>query len=546
MRGILAKYLKMKFGIEAKPWKHQEETWYALTKYCGEKPILLKAPTSSGKTEAALIPFLYQFLEEDWFLAPSLIYVLPNKTLIYFQAERIKELVKLLNLDLSVNVDLGGIYPGKTFMFGDIVLTTIDAFFFSFFGKRTIKYRYSEETTGKYLFPSGSIASSFIVFDEVQMYQDEYYYTPRILGKVLKILSDTNIPLLIMTATMPTVLKETIFEVDPYPVESEHSVERRIELSPREETIADILKNLKDNLGERNLIVLNTVKRAITVFEHIIHDDDIRNEFEVILLHSKMRYIVRRAREKELREKEGKKIILIATQVVESGLDADFDFIITEIAPMDALIQRIGRVGRRRGEGRGLILDVEDSLPYPEEYIMRTWEYINYEIDTSKLSTLLNDMNRAQQALDFVYTEIPKLDKDISKLLKSTLKAFEALSPLINYDLLEPQVRPKLYITLLYLEDYERTFKVFELQNNSFNISYRGKKLEKYPFLIHDDGYAYLVLFESIRGGVKVDLRPVESIRPQAIYLINEEYYRIIDVDGENYDIGLIEPERKR
>lgn len=47
--------------------------------------------------------------------------------------------------------------------------------------------------------------------------------------------------------------------------------------------------------------------------------------------------------------RKGRKVILVATQVVEASVDVDFDFMITEISPIDSQIQRWGRVFRSRG-----------------------------------------------------------------------------------------------------------------------------------------------------------------------------------------------------
>jgi len=44
------------------------------------------------------------------------------------------------------------------------------------------------------------------------------------------------------------------------------------------------------------------------------------------------------------------KVILVATQVVEASVDADFDFMVTEISPIDSQIQRWGRVFRSRDD----------------------------------------------------------------------------------------------------------------------------------------------------------------------------------------------------
>lgn len=44
-------------------------------------PILIKAPAGSGKTEAVLAPFLHQFIDNKFQIAPRMVYVLPMSVL---------------------------------------------------------------------------------------------------------------------------------------------------------------------------------------------------------------------------------------------------------------------------------------------------------------------------------------------------------------------------------------------------------------------------------------------------------------------------------
>jgi CRISPR-associated endonuclease/helicase Cas3 len=105
--------------------------------------------------------------------------------------------------------------------------------------------------------------------------------------------------------------------------------------------------------GKRVLVVTNRVARAQVHFDALTEDPALR-DVPVILLHSRFRRCDRAALEHELMalEKrcaaEERPCVAVATQVVEVSLDLSFDAMITDAAPLDALVQRFGRVNRRR------------------------------------------------------------------------------------------------------------------------------------------------------------------------------------------------------
>lgn len=105
-------------------------------------------------------------------------------------------------------------------------------------------------------------------------------------------------------------------------------------------------------------ILTNTVKRAQEVYGVLTEIKD--EETDVILYHARFPMGQREDIEKMCLSKFGKefdaqrpkKAILVATQVVEQSLDIDFDGMLTELAPIDLLLQRSGRVHRHRSRNR--------------------------------------------------------------------------------------------------------------------------------------------------------------------------------------------------
>ena len=100
-------------------------------------------------------------------------------------------------------------------------------------------------------------------------------------------------------------------------------------------------------------IIVNTVKRAQDIADKC---SEIFGEELVFLLHSNFIATERVNKEKELLNMIGKgasrpvRKIIIGTQVIEQSLDIDFDVMISDLAPMDLLIQRIGRLHRHEIE----------------------------------------------------------------------------------------------------------------------------------------------------------------------------------------------------
>lgn len=125
-----------------------------------------------------------------------------------------------------------------------------------------------------------------------------------------------------------------------------------------------------------SLAVLNTVERAQAVFAELVRQSKGPNP-ELLLLHSRFRGCERQVLEQRLHRAlpPGGRIV-VATQVVEAGVDLSAHTLVTELAPWPSVVQRLGRCNRR-GEAAGarafwVDLDGHAAAPYPPDDLDQT------------------------------------------------------------------------------------------------------------------------------------------------------------------------------
>ncbi|MEM4658074.1 MAG: DEAD/DEAH box helicase, partial [Candidatus Methanosuratincola sp.] len=201
-------------------------------------------------------------------IAPRLIYTLPMRVLVDSVANRIKEYIGRLRLDISVDVHHGDV-PNSPFFISDIVVTTLDQFLYGFSrASRQVGYHLDV--------PAGAIASSLVVFDEAHMYRDSFTFS--IMRALMEILYTSKIPFVVITATMPTSLGDSLFEhIREYNIVTTESFDlgNSASIFIKEEPIYENGEvKIDDELFEKikskkTLIVLNQVTRAQKVYESI-------------------------------------------------------------------------------------------------------------------------------------------------------------------------------------------------------------------------------------------------------------------------------------
>ena len=226
------------------------------------------------------------------------------------------------------------------------------------------------------------LAGKVVVIDECHAYDA---YMNCYLDRALNWLGEYRVPVILLSATLPAKRRTELVTAylnrktlpdapwktcrgyplltwtDGKQVQQTgiplHTPPRRVMMeSLTEEHLPEMLQNALREGGCAGVIV-NTVRKAQDLAARLREE---LPEFEVLVFHAQFLMPDRAEKEQRLMERIGKRstpaqrdrLIVVGTQVLEQSLDIDFDYMITELCPMDLLLQRIGRLHRHPGRAR--------------------------------------------------------------------------------------------------------------------------------------------------------------------------------------------------
>lgn len=226
---------------------------------------------------------------------------------------------------------------------------------------------------------SFALAGKVVVLDEVHSYDA---YTGTLLDGLVKRLRELGCTVIVLSATLTAARRAALFGSDSpagdgYPlltgVRSDGTMVVRELVPPPSRAVrlrwldASVESPLtaaieKARTGCNVLCIANTVATAQEWFRTVKAAMS-ENEFPVGLLHSKFTGTDRERIENGWLAKLGKPTesdadqrphgsILVATQIVEQSVDIDADWMLSELAPADMLLQRLGRLWRHDREAR--------------------------------------------------------------------------------------------------------------------------------------------------------------------------------------------------
>jgi len=296
----------------------------------GDDVLWLRAPTGTGKTEALLL------WAGD---TERLLYLLPTQATVNAMWQRLKKVYG--------EEEVGLAHGRASYMLRqEADQDSLDARLFgSVFARpvtvATLDQYILAHLHGRHWEERRTLArQATIVVDEVHTYE------PYTLGLLLAALErEQPARLAVASATLPTSLlqlfpKGKLIDAEP---ELWQRARHRLKLhdSPLDSCVDEVVAAARD--GQRVLVVANTVRQAQELYRIIKSE---LGPSDVHLLHSRFTFRDRQRKERQA-ESPAPGTVFIATQVVEVSLDISYDVLFTEVAPMDALVQRMGRVNRR-------------------------------------------------------------------------------------------------------------------------------------------------------------------------------------------------------
>lgn len=216
------------------------------------------------------------------------------------------------------------------------------------------------------------LAHKTVIFDEIHAY-DTYMST--LFQRLLSWLKAEGTSVIMLSATLPHSTRRSLLAswgvTEAEPVEDYPAItyargeqqgmlfpaagqDRTVRLASLERSPDALVLALRQELssGGCAAVLCNTVGRAQDVYRHLLQAKLVPED-DLTLFHARFPLAWRERIEADVLRRYGKSSlpkerrgIVVATQVIEQSLDLDFDLMVTDLAPVDLVLQRAGRLHR--------------------------------------------------------------------------------------------------------------------------------------------------------------------------------------------------------
>lgn len=377
-------------------------------------PSLLKIPTGAGKTEAAILGWLYRYFHHPEPKIRSatprrLVYCLPMRTLVEQTGKRVRDWLTRLGKadDVDVVILMGGepreqwyLYPERP----QIIIGTQDILL-----SRALNRGYGS-TPFMWPVEYGLLNNDCLwVMDEIQLMANGLPTSTQLAGLRQKMKTYGPAQSIWMSATVKPGWLETVdhralsesqvLELGPddlgnSELERRHYA-RKIVCNIDIESGRNYARRMAEFISEKHergtltAVIVNTVERSQDIYRALNNRGWVSVEAKTVLIHSRFRGRDREEKREILSQRvdeSGPGRIVVATQAIEAGVDISARSLITELAPWPSLVQRFGRCNRKGEHEQGEIFWVDkgersqDTAPYdpntvePARQLMRSLE----------------------------------------------------------------------------------------------------------------------------------------------------------------------------
>lgn len=405
--------------------------------------LIVRIPTGQGKTEGALLWALNRHQNE------KIIYLLPTMVTSNKIYQRLSEYFGEENVGLAhgtatyflkmenewedQSLFRKKILASKSFM-KPITVATVDQLLYAFFNWRHWALIRSNAMNGR------------IILDEIHAFDP---YTTALIVEMIRQLVESGAKFTVMSATMAGplmgLLKEVLGNSAEIIEDPNYNKMCRNRWSMEKKSIIEATKNIYEDYSKNKkvLVVLNRIEEAQSLYKKL--KDKIDSD-RILLLHSELILKERNRREDLLDSLPKGGFVLVSTQVVEVSLDIDFDVMYTHVAPIDALIQRAGRINRigEKDDTEVFVFPeepkaLEKARPYDPDILIKTGNVLE---PFSNRDISERDF---QQLVEEVYGSLELRETEKYRLALETVRMLQRdLHRLMNFDLSERKISSRL------------------------------------------------------------------------------------------------------